>query len=120
MKTVYRMEVIKTQLPKKMNWFGVWEEGYDETQFEVTQYESYFPSFEEMEMEIDKVTEGYLQYWADIVTDLHGANVESLEYHNGGKEWDREIKIETSRTYLTESLLSSIEAVLKSKASSNS
>lgn len=108
-KFIFRMEVIETTLPKKLNWLGGHNETFDEDDFPVERYEIYFSTFEEMSVKIDGITEGYRQHWASIHDDMYGNNVEDLEYHNGTDEWDKEINIETSRLYLIDSLLNAIK-----------
>lgn len=108
-KFIYRMEVSKVIYPKKMNWLGEITESFDDDEFPVERYELYFSTFEEMSEEIDKITEGFHQYWANVYDDLFGNSVENLEYHNGRGEWDTEIDIVVSRLYLIESLLKAIE-----------
>ncbi|RYI30565.1 hypothetical protein EVU96_09115 [Bacillus infantis] len=100
---LFKMEVTETVMPKKLNWLSEYEDAFDEEDFKYNQYELFFPNFEEMSNKITEITEGYNQYWADVIFDFQGSNVESLEYHNGHEEWDKEINISTSRFYLTDS-----------------
>lgn len=81
-------------------------------EIDLKEFELYFASFDEMSLKIDEITKGYSQYWADVTSDSRGQNVEHLEYHNGEKKWDKEIKIKTSRLYLSNSLIETIQQVL--------
>ncbi|MFK7678647.1 hypothetical protein ACI3ER_11455 [Bacillus sp. Wb] len=102
---IYKLEVSETILPKKMNWLGDYEEEFDDDDFDGKRYELFFSSFGDMDKKIDELTVGFQQYWADVHSDLHDNNVEYLEYHNtdSNGEWDKEVKFNTSRLYLTES-----------------
>jgi hypothetical protein len=106
---IFRMEINEIFLPKKLNRLGTIKDSYDYDDIVENRYELYFPTFEEMSIKIDEITEGFHQFWADVRTDMYDNNIEDLEYHNGVGEWNKELHIETSRLYLIESLLKSIE-----------
>lgn len=112
-KFIYRMEVRKSILSARIDWLGDYDESLLDDDFEGEEYELFFPTFEEMSAKLDEITTGYYQFWADARDDRYGNNVERLEYHNGSPIWDSEINVESSRLYLSESLLKSIDEVRK-------
>jgi hypothetical protein len=108
---IFKMEVSERILPKSMDWLSDYEDEFDDEEFKSRRYELFFPTFEDMSKKLDEITAGCHQYWADAHFDIYGNNVESLEYHNGRGEWDKEFHIEISRIYLTDDLLESIKIV---------
>lgn len=108
---IFRMEVTELIFPGKVDELSDWEDKFNEKDIKEKTYELFFPTFEEMSKRLKEIIKGCHQYWADVVWDLHGNNKESLEYHNGKGEWDKQYFIETSRIYLTADLLESIKKV---------
>ena len=102
---LYRMRVSATTFPKKINWLKLidWDDFDEDKDFPSETYELFFATWDEMSQKIDKITEDYHQYWANITNDLHGYNNEDLEYHNDHGTWDKELYISTSRVWFSDS-----------------
>lgn len=110
-KHIYRVEVSETSLPKRMDWYGDYEEEFDQDLFGYKTFECYFPYYEEVSQYINLLTKGYHQYWADPGEDIYGEHEEYLEYHNGRDAWDKVLYVHVSQVKLVPSLLEAIKRV---------
>lgn len=99
------VEVNKWSYTERRNWLkdqGV--EDFDHIDEDKDEhYTQLFVNMEEANEFIDNLTDGFNQYWFDVVERTDGDEV-SLEYHNG-TEWDTEIHITVTHVRVDESFI---------------
>ena len=107
---IWQLDVVKWEYTERKNWLAINDQSDPFDYIDDEKDESYtilFSSFDEMSKYIDKITEGYEQYWGDILNRTDG-NKEILEYHNG-HEWDKEMHLETKKVRVHDSLINVIK-----------